>query len=699
MSEQVEGEVLSERVDALAVWIKELDAQLRASSVVGDSKSLKELAKALEAWNKHDPKLEKRLTERVDVLADRFATLTGTVNAAATSLAGKDGEIASLRRELEEGNARIESVVRELRQSGPSSEMAELRRAIAELASERKLRSGDQRVDAVTSEVDVLAQRLDTLSKTVSTTAAGLAGREGELVTLRVQLEESDARAASLVTQLRASLEAVSRQVAELDDRAEDSQSIQLFERRIEDLAGKVEQLAAGLNAVSTGVSSANEGLAANEDALAAISQRFAEASGHVNAMILELQTTVASLPASGAIDAAVVERVNALGREIDGVTDHLAQLEEAMTARWRDDASSATAIEQLLGEVSRRLTGLESERDAAIAELDRSSVAWVEERTWVRGQLEQLTAVVEETRVDETLEPRLHELASRVAAMEQGHQSVGAEVARVAAAWDAERAELKRELEALATTLSSLPVPEPGSTQGDERDTSEQLLTELAQRLESMEREGTAAAAEIARAEAFWAQEIGALEVRLEEIVGTTRDVAPEPDTETARQVAELAQRLEAVERDRRTATDSPAETQELRDVRVLMNGLRMRLTSSEKEIAALSSSGDIAPRLDDIGLRLASLERSSSFGNAPAPAPGDGRFRVELRGLEQKMEQLEAGARENRDAVLMQFERLASRLQWRLQQLELESVDAGYSTKATPEPLGQVVPIRGEG
>jgi hypothetical protein len=129
-------------------------------------------------------------------------------------------------------------------------------------------------------------------------------------------------------------------------------------------------------------------------------------------------------------------------------------------------------------------------------------------------------------------------------------------------------------------------------------------------------------------------------------------------------------------------------------------MNGLRMRLTSSEKEIAALSSPGDIVTRLDDISLRLASLERSSSaFAPAPGPVPGDGRFRVELRGLELKMEQLESAARENRDAVLMQFERLASRLQWRLQQLELESADAGYSTKATPETLGQVVPLRGEG
>jgi hypothetical protein len=60
--------------------------------------------------------------------------------------------------------------------------------------------------------------------------------------------------------------------------------------------------------------------------------------------------------------------------------------------------------------------------------------------------------------------------------------------------------------------------------------------------------------------------------------------------------------------------------------------------------------------------------------------------------------MQSIESSAQESRDAVLTQFERLASRLQWRLQQLELETSDAEHSTKAPSPPLGQVVPIRGE-
>jgi hypothetical protein len=57
--------------------------------------------------------------------------------------------------------------------------------------------------------------------------------------------------------------------------------------------------------------------------------------------------------------------------------------------------------------------------------------------------------------------------------------------------------------------------------------------------------------------------------------------------------------------------------------------------------------------------------------------------------------MEHAEAAARENREAVLTQLERLASRVEWRLQRLE-EAAQAGSYSE--PEETGaQVVPIRG--
>ena len=697
-SDAAGNERLSERVETLAAWIQDLEAQLRATSVAGDGKQLKELAKALEAWNKHDPKLQERVTNRVDVLADRFETLARTVNTTAAALAGKDGEIARLRRELEEGTARMETVARELRQSGGAGgDVAELRKAIAALAKEKTSKGGDKRVDSISGELDVLAQRLDTLSKTVSTTAAGLAGREGELAAVRARLEQGDARADSVIRELRASLDALARQVGELGDRPRDSRATDLFGALLDELHGKVEQLASKLDAVSGSVATATAGLAANEAELAAFHRRFEEAGAQVDGMIQELRETVVALPTAGSVEAAIEDNLRTLGVQVDGAMEHVSRLEAATKARLAHASAATADLERVLAEVSERLVGLERERDTVADALGRATEAWNEERSWVRGQLQALAAAVEDAQSDESLKPELDELSARVEAIEHEHETVGVELARMAATLDAEREELKGELDALGTPA--------GLSAQDVNEHSERVVAELARRLDDMERQSTAVAVEIARAQAFWAAEIASLESRLGEIArGAVHDVE-RPGDEAGDRIDELTGRLDALERERGQAAVAPSEeVEELRDLRVLINGLRMRLASSEKELAALTSSGDVSARLDDLSLRLTSLERSSiaAVASVAPPAPGDGRFRVEIRALEQRMQQLDEAARENRDAVLMQFERLASRLQWRLQQLEMESADAAYGPpKPTPapRPLGQVVPIRSEG
>jgi chromosome segregation ATPase len=700
VSVQLGSDALTERVEALATWINDLDAQIRAVSVTADKKALKELAKALEAWAKHDPKLEERITNRVDVLADRFATLAGTVNTTAAALAGKDGEIAQLRRELEEGNARLEEVVRELRRSGPGADVAELRRAVNALTAQRTTGSSDSRVGALAGEVDVLAQRLDTLSKTVSTTAASLAGKEGELAALRARLEEGDHQAESVVAELRASVSELSLHVAGLGDRTSDPQIVRVFENHLLDLTGRVEQLAAQLDDVSTAVEATADGLAANELELASVQERFGEASARVETMVSELRDVVAELPQGTAADVELTGRLELIGRQVDELADQLAGLNADSMRRW-DEAAAATAhVEQLLADVGIRVADVEAARSAAAAELELSSEAWAEERSWVRRQLEILAAAVEDVRPTELVEPKLQELAGRVASMEQGHEVVGREVARIAAAWEAEREALKSELDVLAASVAAAPASHVPAERDED---AERLLAELSARLERMEREGSAAAAEIARVEAVWRDEIGSLEARLQQVAGeAAAAAAPAGDHPSAERLEELALRLDAVERDLdRPAAGTPGDAEELHDIRVLINGLRMRLASNEKELAALSGSGDIVARLDDLSVRLGLLERAAATAPPPqGPVPGDGRFRVELRGLDLRMQQLEAAARENRDAVLMQFERLASRLQWRLQQLETESTDPGYGSTATTSPqLGQVVPIRSDG
>ncbi len=170
----------------------------------------------LDAWSKHDPELESRLTNRVDVLADRLATLAGTVSATASALAARDGEIAALRRELSRGQASLETAMLELRRTGAATpDLAELRNAVAALSVERDARrGGNARDDVMPAQAEVLAERIDTLAKTVATTAAGLAGREGELATLRRSLDDRGAQLDAVAGELRRSFAALSAEVA-----------------------------------------------------------------------------------------------------------------------------------------------------------------------------------------------------------------------------------------------------------------------------------------------------------------------------------------------------------------------------------------------------------------------------------------------------------------------------------------------------
>jgi chromosome segregation ATPase len=145
-----------------------------------------------------DPDISlERLSGRVRVLTERVDTLAQTVATTAAATAKKDGEIALLRRELESGLRQAETAAAAGGGHG-ADELRELRDRIAALATERARTSDDGRIARVEAKMALLAERIDTLATTVATTAAGLAGREGEIATLRRRLDETVPRAGSV---------------------------------------------------------------------------------------------------------------------------------------------------------------------------------------------------------------------------------------------------------------------------------------------------------------------------------------------------------------------------------------------------------------------------------------------------------------------------------------------------------------------
>ena len=456
------GEEIAERLESFATWVNEIDARLGAAELqTGDEKTAKELRRAIEALAKHDPKLETRLTNRVDVLADWLTTLASAVSTTAASVAGKDGDIASLKRDLGERTERIHDVVRQLGSTARTAEVDELRTALQTLAAERSRPTGEQRIDELGAKVDYFSERLDTLAKTVATTASGLAGRDGDVAVLRQRLEESSLRVEQAAAELR-------------------------------QLHGE-SALTERIHAPESGLERASADHAGHQRDITALRGRIDQAYGHMGSVISDLQRSILTL------------------------------------------SSRVESIEQLPSMTTQ--------------------------------------------------------------------------------AFAQHSADLSARMDALG----------------------ERLVAELGERQKTTERESG----------------------------------------ETRRLLAEVASRLDSMEREGAARNDDLSENP-MAQLSVLIDGLRMRLAANERALAAVVGSQRTGARLSGDG----------------QPAVGDGRFRLELRALELRMELAEAAAREDRETIFEQLERLASRIDWRLQRLEAEELGT-FAEVAGGGAL--VVPIRG--
>jgi len=299
----------SERVDSLAAWVGEIDARLRVAEVAtGDEKTAKELRKAVEAVAKHDPKLEDRLGNRIDVLVDRLATLATTVSTTAAALAKKDGEVATLRREVEDNRSKLSGALAQPR--APSAEVDQLRKQISSLSEQKLPRKVDDRLDDLKASVGKLAERVETLSATVSTTASGLAGREGELAALRRKLDEDDAGVRAALAELQQAVNALAGESAaqKRDD-----------QRRLAATKAGFEELAKRVDAVVATVAGTARTLEASTDELAVLKTEYAEESARVDLLLVKLHQATGELSARvgelGGV--ATSETVDDLGKQV----------------------------------------------------------------------------------------------------------------------------------------------------------------------------------------------------------------------------------------------------------------------------------------------------------------------------------------------------------------------------------------------
>jgi chromosome segregation ATPase len=392
----------------LAARIAAIEEVVRTTTEVVDEKTLKELRRTVEALAKRDPKFEERVGNRVDVLADRIEHVAKTVSTSSGALAAKDGEIAQLRRELEGSLQRINGAIAAAGRGTDPAELAEVRRRLDELtkvARERTPRGLEHRLDQVEAKFALVAQRVDSVSSTISTTAAGLAGRDGEINALRRTFETESDRVGAELAELRRGNDptaVVDLRQALKEFADETSRRQHAIHNQIGQAGAKVDALAEKVEALGTALDSTTSRVAGTEQDLSAFRAYFEDAGGKLSALLAEHNRSLAAL------------------------STRTTMLEQADADTARADEERLLEVDARLDRAAERLVGLEQSRDEAAQFLDRKLSTIVDTVHELAAQVEPLSAEVAATkeRMDaresavEALEGRFQDATSRVDAL-----------------------------------------------------------------------------------------------------------------------------------------------------------------------------------------------------------------------------------------------------------------------------------------
>ena len=665
--------VVAERIETLAAWLGELDTRVRAAELTsGDEKTAKELRKAVEAIAKHDPKFQEKVQNHVDVLTDRVATLAGTVATATATLAGKEGDIAGLRRDLGEVNARIEALASTVRTPMPTGELDEIRRALGQLTTEREASVPDKRFAKLEDKVELLTQRLDTVSATVSTATAGLAGREGEVAALHRRFDQDGARLSAavaelrqtidpaLVLELRSAVESLARHVSAAQEETrsklvalgvdvdgivsrmgeadasvaavrqlveQDGEALALVGGRLDHAGEEFARVAARVEALDEALGELGSAHAREHSEGAALVARFESGSDKVEALVRELQEALDTMPAGPGPELA--EKVETVSEELATLTAEvgsLATTDEAVRTAAADAAQTRALVHGLQARMAsqeRDLAGLAGRLESGGAAVD----ALARE---LREALDTMPRGVDPVLVEaiEVQEGRLTAVTAEVSRL-----ATALEAGRAAAADDSER------LQALAHDLRARVVSNENVLAALQATSSDQALAE---KVEAVAGQLAALAAEVGSL----ASSGEAVRVAVAADAEQARTLVEELDTRMAASEHEIellgtrietgSTKVEVLVRDLREALDTiptgpdPSIVGTLEEQAQTIAALatevdRIAAAGTASQVAAAEGSKQLRTLVEELGTRLSSELDLAAFASRDVAARQD--------------------------------------------------------------------------
>ena len=325
-------------------------------------------------------KSDAKFAARIDVLTERVDTLASTVATTASAIAKKDGEIASLRRDLQARDAAIESLAAQARATAQAgggqapldvNELRSLRNAVAALAKERADAGDATRIGDLAADVRALAQRVDLLASEATEATGATGGAEltqrldalaAELVSLRSTVERTaDAERPSdelsaMLTTLRSQVDALATLRAGATDEG--------LQQRLADVDDATERLSGRLDALAATVDSAVSSLADKEHELAALHRHFTESSERIEAIVEDIRDALSALPEPASAG-------------VDELLARVARLSERVESFEASAREAAAASRQTAADLTERIAVVEQRVATMASEVARAKTLW----------------------------------------------------------------------------------------------------------------------------------------------------------------------------------------------------------------------------------------------------------------------------------------------------------------------------------
>ncbi len=253
-----------------------------------------------------------------------------------------------------------------------------------------------------------------------------------------------------------------------------------------------------------------------------------------------------------------------------------------------------------------------------------------------------------------------------------EGEREAVADLAALAETWTSELASLEARVDEGLATLGE---PESSAGSGVAAPIDAELfdnVDELTHRIRQIETDRDAVRGELARTATSWATERAGLQERVSELAALimTGPIHVVSEGETG---------------------GPPEQTpQELERLRIGVEGLRMRLAYHEKTVSDLAGSKGVVQRLDELSARLDQLSAivmAQQSGDLPPAVEGQLVAVAPLAqtsGILSRLDEADRLRAQGREKMLEQMEKIATRMDWRLQRLEAAGVPVGSGVEA---------------